>query len=123
MDIYTRKSRWKIYLVAIGLLIVVISMIYTNLLVSRLAAEERKKVMVWSTATERLAQGSLDCDMTLNYEIIASNTTIPLILVNDRGVIDAVKNYGEPPDTIPNAQEAMVQFMKQNKERLQKELE
>ena len=93
MDIYTRKSRWKIYLAISGIVIVTISMVYTNYLTSKLAAEEKVKAELWVKAMEDLhdfnddEEASLYCDVTLHTEILKSNTTIPVIVVNERGGI------------------------------------
>ena len=86
MDIYSKKSRWKIYLAIGGIIIVAISMAFTNHLANKLAQEERKKAENWLVALERTASAGLDnCDYTLHQKILESNTTIPVILVNDRG--------------------------------------
>ena len=53
MDIYERKSKWKWYLAIAGVIIVIISMLYTNYLTSNLAAEEKKNVEIWIMAQER----------------------------------------------------------------------
>ncbi|MCO6477999.1 MAG: HAMP domain-containing histidine kinase [Phaeodactylibacter sp.] len=92
MDIYTRKSRLKIYLGAAGAIIVAISMLYTNYLTGKLAEEERKKVSLYLRAMEDLSdtddEDAQFCDFTLHFQILQSNTTIPVMVVNDRGGID-----------------------------------
>jgi signal transduction histidine kinase len=91
MDIYSRKSRWKIYLAIGGILIVLISMVYTNFLANQIAEEERKKVQHWLMAHEQLDKLPLDFDITLHGSLIQSNSTIPLILMSETGLfIDAV---------------------------------
>ena len=97
MDIYDKKSMWKIYLAIAGLLIVLISMTYTNYLATHLAEEERKKVDIWYSAYESL--GATDPtenmqDFTLHLKIMENNNTIPAIIVNDRGKIDYAINFG-----------------------------
>jgi Histidine kinase-, DNA gyrase B-, and HSP90-like ATPase len=105
MDIYQQKSRWKIYLAIVGVLIATLSMYYTNYLVKQLEAEEEKKVKIWASANERLSNAPPDdtlSDYTLHTEILEANTTIPVILVNDGGGIDGVRNFGEEKDNDPN---------------------
>jgi signal transduction histidine kinase len=101
MDIYTKKSLWKIYLAVAGVLIMAISVVYTNYLVEKLKDEERKKVETWALALEEVNQNAMDTltDFTLHNKIITENTTIPMILVNDRGGIDDARNFGEDKDT------------------------
>jgi len=98
MDIYSRKSRWKIYLAAAGALIVAISVLYTNYLAGKLAKEEENKVRLWAQALDELDPKSdeelerfANCSYILHQNILESNTTIPVMLVDERGrVIDAV---------------------------------
>lgn len=101
MDIYKKKSRWKLYLGILGLVIIAISMVYTNYLVKQLEDEEKKKVQIWSEAYYRLNDQTADlsADLSLNLAIIEANTTIPIILVNNGGGIDAVRNFGLEKDT------------------------
>jgi len=88
MDIYTRKSRWKIYLAIAGIIIVAISMVYTNYLTNRFAEEERTKAKIWVQALEAIPKADINCELTLHQMILTSNTTIPVIAVNERGRID-----------------------------------
>lgn len=101
MDIYARKSKWKVYLVVAGLLIVLISVLATNYLSGKLANEERSKVETYLTALERIndPQANPDCDVTLHFQIISSNTTIPVILVGDTDIPTEGLNFGPALDT------------------------
>ncbi|MAZ94246.1 MAG: hypothetical protein CMF58_07465 [Lentimicrobiaceae bacterium] len=55
MDIYTRKRIWKIVLTILGLVIIGLSLFYTNLIVKKFATEERKNVKLWAEAVQRKA--------------------------------------------------------------------
>ncbi len=104
MDIYRKKSRWKLYLAIVGLLIVLLSAYYTQNLTRRLAEEEHKKIELWFRAQESLVkpmdEACLACeDFTLETEILQSNTTLPLILVSETGEILSALNFGEKRDT------------------------
>ncbi len=55
MSIYQRKQSWKIWLVAVALLIVVVSLWYTNILANKIALEERTKVKLWAEAIQKKA--------------------------------------------------------------------
>ncbi len=98
MDIYQRKTQWKLYLAVAGVAIILVSMVYTNYLTDRLAEEERNKVRHWVMAQEYL--NDIDdedikyCDVTLHAEILKSNSSIPVILVNDRGEYEGA-NFGD----------------------------
>ncbi|MEL6636943.1 MAG: HAMP domain-containing sensor histidine kinase [Bacteroidota bacterium] len=95
MDIYTRKSRWKIYLAIAGFLILLVSLFYTNYLAQQLAEGERVKAQLLARAWESLASSdNLDQDITIQLEIIKSNTDIPALVVNDRAQIEFAVNFG-----------------------------
>jgi len=103
MDIYERKSRWKWYLAITGIIIIIISMIFTNYLATNLAAEEKKNVEIWALSKEQQQKMfELDTANTMDYtlinEISVSNTTIPLILVSESGIIDHAINFPDIED-------------------------
>lgn len=87
MDIYQQKSRWKIYLAIAGVVIIAISMFYTNYLVDKLRIEEHKKIELWKSAFEEIQTSPYDSDVTFYQEVLMSNTTIPMILVDEKGDI------------------------------------
>lgn len=99
MDIYSQASKWKIYLAIGGIFIVGASMVYTQYLANELAKQEEKQALHWQMANEIVNysdEEELDhCDYTLQGMLMTSNTTIPVILVDERGkIIDAV-NFGD----------------------------
>lgn len=55
MNIYTKKQRWKLFLAAIAMLIVLSSLWYTNVLVEKIAKEERAQVKLWAGAIQNKA--------------------------------------------------------------------
>jgi two-component sensor histidine kinase len=103
MDIYLKKSRWKLYLALLGLAIVVVSMLYTSNLARRLAVVEQNNARFWVMAQQDINdmddEMSLYCDVTLQQEILTSNSTIPVLIVNEQGGIDDAVNWGGGLDT------------------------
>ncbi len=103
MDIYKRKSRWKIYLAIAGIVIVAISMTYTKYLADSLTREEQAKAKNWANAMVLFAEVDEDevdvCDFTLHSDIMQSNTTIPVIWMSETGTVIAAINFGEELDT------------------------
>lgn len=100
MDLYDKKSRWKIYLAIAGVIILLVSLFYTRFLVRQLAAEARYKVEVTLLAYNKLLEDNpedvcYNCrDIDFLLSIIDKNTTIPLILAENgkpQGV-DYVRN-------------------------------
>lgn len=56
MDLYSRKQRWKLVLAVIAMLIVGASLWYSNSIVERVRAEERRKVEIWAEAVQKRAE-------------------------------------------------------------------
>ncbi len=56
MDIYTKKKRWKIFLFIAGMILIAVSIFYTNRLVGKFASAERKNVRLWADAVHRKAE-------------------------------------------------------------------
>lgn len=108
MDIYKRKSRWKIYLAVAGALIVLISTLYSNYLARQIAEEEKKKVQLYLDAQAEMEEMNIyamrlqnqypeapEPNLTFVFNIIQSNSTIPVLLVGENGEIVDALNYGE----------------------------
>lgn len=53
MNIYNRKKQWKLFLFAAALAIVAGSMWYTNIIVNKVAQEEKKNIRIWADAIHR----------------------------------------------------------------------
>lgn len=89
------------YLAIAGVVILLISMLFTNYIASRLADEERDKVSLYFKALEniqRTDQRFKNDDTTIELDITRSNTTIPVILVGETGKITAAVNFPESAD-------------------------
>ncbi|MBI4931664.1 MAG: HAMP domain-containing histidine kinase [Bacteroidetes bacterium] len=122
MNIYSRKQRWKLFLLLGAVLIVIASLWYTNILVKKIADDEQKKVRLWAEAIQRKAnlvkytnelfhkieneerqkielwaeanhQLTRDLsDYTFVLEVIKNNQTIPVIIVDEKGKLLLSKN-------------------------------
>jgi anti-sigma regulatory factor (Ser/Thr protein kinase) len=149
MNLYSKKQRWKLILFLSAILIVAISLWYTNRLVKKIAADEREKVKlwadaiqkkaklvkytnelfnkikneerkrmeIWADATKMLFTTENDLDRNFYLNIVNSNTTIPVILTDEKFNITSWRNI----DAIDG--ENMVQLSAEQKKMLQEELE
>jgi len=52
LNIYARKRQWKLLLLALALAIVAGSMWYTNIIVNKVAKEEKKNIRIWADAIQ-----------------------------------------------------------------------
>lgn len=55
-NIYSQKKNWKKILSAIGVVIVLLSFWYTNIIVNKIGDEERAKVRLWAEAIQKKAR-------------------------------------------------------------------
>lgn len=93
VNVYTVKRSWKIFLFLFALSIGIFSLNYTNRLVLRLDAEERKKIELWAEATNQLINAGIGpSNNVLASRIVQENTTIPTILTDEVGVIIGDRN-------------------------------
>lgn len=125
MNIYSKKQVWKRILVIVALVIVGVSLWYTNGLVQKIAEEERQKVELWAEAIQKKAKlvkvtGTLFSelgkeekkkvelwleatkifvdntsgvsDLTFISKVLSNNTTVPMILVDEKSDIKTYRN-------------------------------
>ena len=85
---------WKTYLAVIALCIVGASLYYTSQLAGKLANEEKKKVEQVANAIKTLISSSSNNiqENAFASNIITQNTSIPLIITNEKGGIIDCKN-------------------------------
>ncbi len=96
MDFYSRKNLWKFFLFLFAILIGVITLLYTESFLKDLRNEELKKVNLWANAMAKVQQATENTDLTLVTEILRNNTTIPVIITNDRDSIIVTRNIELP---------------------------
>jgi sensor domain CHASE-containing protein len=79
----------------IAMIIVVISVLFTNNLSRRLQLEEQKNMAVWAEATRQLIMADVDTDIDFVSSIIEGNTTIPVYICDAEGNVIASRNIDE----------------------------
>ena len=122
MNIYSKKQQWKWILFIVAILIVFTSLWYTNNLVNRIATDEQKKVTLWAEAVQKKAKlvkftndlfqklkteerkkaelyalatkqlNSDFSDISFVLKVLQDNTTVPVILTDDKDNITASRN-------------------------------
>lgn len=101
MDIYKKKSYWNILLAMFGLLILIITLIYSNFLAQKLKQREEANAKIYVQALKEMIEISSSADLTedLNedlgvYENIVFNNKLPVILENENGTLSG-ENWSE----------------------------
>ena len=98
INIYSTRKNWKIILFFFATIICIVSLSYTNKLVSDLDSEERKKIELWAEATNQLVNSGMGPNNNiLASRIMQENTTIPIILTNEVGEIIGNRNLPQRP--------------------------
>ncbi len=83
---------WKTYLVAVALIIVAASLFYTSQLTGKLADEEKKKVEQLAGAIKTLSTSNNIQETAFASNLLAQNTSIPLIITTTDGKTVDYKN-------------------------------
>jgi len=139
MNIYTRKQQWKVFLSIVALLIVFTSLWYTNQIVNEISEDERTKAKLWADAVQRkaklvkftndlfiklqteerkkaelyaLATEELNndiSDISFVLKVLQDNTTVPVILTDQKGNVTASRNLDS---SIANNKEALEKEVK-----------
>lgn len=65
---------------------------YTNELFDKIKSEERKRVQMWAEASKMLTISESSADLNFYLNVLDNNTTIPVILADDKGNISSWKN-------------------------------
>ena len=92
MNIYRKKSAWKVVLIVLALLIMGASLWYSNELAKEIAEREEEEAEMWAKAYKSVLQADENSDLSFELEMIRENENVPAILVNDQDSILAVRN-------------------------------
>ena len=84
--------RVKIVLVLAAVVISVVSLVVSHVLIRDLAGEERAKMEVWAEAMRTLNHADENTDINLVLRVINSNNTIPVVVLDPNGQVQAYRN-------------------------------
>lgn len=95
-DVYSKKIWWKVVLIVSGVIIGVVSLLYTETFLRELRMEEERKIRLWAKAVEAVFGASEEENLAFYSEIIQNNQTIPVLLTDGQGSIIAHRNLNVP---------------------------
>ncbi|GAB3853676.1 HAMP domain-containing sensor histidine kinase [Hymenobacter terrigena] len=101
IPIYSQKTRIKILVAVLALLIGAATVIYTNLLVQRVSEREQQQIQLYAKALQFIINSESETNTFVFNEIISNNTTIPVILSSDGKDITNAKNIPMPAHITP----------------------
>ena len=93
-NIYKTRQKFKIVFIVISLLLVTLFLYVSNKLVDDLSKEELNKMEIWAEAT-RLAASDTNTDLGLILKILQSNSTIPVVIVDQDGQVMGTANISK----------------------------
>jgi hypothetical protein len=89
MDIYKKRSYWNILLAMFGLLILIITLVYSNFLAQKLKEREEANVKMYVYAMEELKKRENDLNMETGiYQDIITNNKLRVILEDETGHLE-----------------------------------
>jgi signal transduction histidine kinase len=92
VNIFRYKTFGKSFLLLFAVVVGIGSLIYTEILVSKLKAEERKNVQLWAEAIRLISVSDSSQNVDFPYSIIANNNTVPVILTDEADSIISTRN-------------------------------
>ncbi len=99
MGIYERQRTGKLVFLAISAIAIILFLLVSNSLVKELAKQERERMSIWASATERLAKADIDADVEFLLGIISQNNTIPVLVADSAYNIIEFRNFILPEKT------------------------
>jgi hypothetical protein len=101
-EIYNSKSRFKLLILAIALIIGGASIYYTHQLVNKLAERERKLIDLYAKALKFAGSSENSGDLSFIFEeIVKANNSIPVVLTDEDRIPVNSKNIELPKDISP----------------------
>lgn len=96
---------------SVAVVIVCLSVYFTNQLINDMAEEESRKMELWAEATRKIVSDDETTDYSFVLKVIADNTTIPVIVADKNGEVTQYRNIDlEGKDTVSCLMELIGDF-------------
>lgn len=104
----------KYLLIIVAAVIAAASLFVSNGFVEKLKQEEKNKMQIWASSMGSLINAAVDEDVTLELQVLSSNTTIPVILTDEKGTIIQNNNikFSAKADSLAVLMERVVEMRK-----------
>ncbi|HNZ61334.1 MAG TPA: HAMP domain-containing sensor histidine kinase [Paludibacteraceae bacterium] len=110
--IYQLSHRLRLIFIVAAALIVIASIFFTNRLTRQLAVEEHKKMEIWAGAMRQVILAGENTDINFFSEIIAGNTTIPVIMTDENDNLISSLNVKEPSSGVDKFYQKEIERLK-----------
>ncbi|MDE7096425.1 MAG: HAMP domain-containing histidine kinase, partial [Muribaculaceae bacterium] len=124
MKLYVISERYgkTVFLICSTIAVIIFLIISTNL-VKQLSTQERERMNIWASATEKMAKSEGNADFEFLLNIIAQNNSIPVMVTDADMNILEYRNY-ELPDHVEDGEHvAFSELTEKNRKFLRNRLE
>lgn len=101
MGIYERQRTGKLIFLGVSVLAIIFFLLISNSLVKELAQQERERMDIWASATQKLAKANIDSDFEFLLAIISQNNSIPVLVSDSAYNIIDYRNFRLPDEVNP----------------------
>ena len=105
-----RIRQIKIVLVIAAIIIAMTSLLVSHYLVKDLSNEERKKMETWAEALNVLNHADEHTDLSLVFDVIQGNTTIPVVIMDSAGNVGDYRNISIDGRTAEDSNNYITQY-------------
>ena len=116
---FYRSMQWtdrirqvKIILVVAAIVIAVASLMVSHFLVKDLQREERNKMETWAEALNVLNNADENTDLSLVLNVIQSNNTIPVVVMDSSGLVSDYRNVEMDAKTAADSEAYVARYGK-----------
>lgn len=116
---FNRSMQWtdrirqvKIILVVAAIVIAVASLMVSHFLVKDLQREERNKMETWAEALNVLNNADENTDLSLVLNVIQSNNTIPVVVMDSSGLVSDYRNVEMDAKTAADSEAYVARYGK-----------
>lgn len=102
MGIYERQRTGKLIFLVVSVIAIIIFLLISNSLVKELAQQERERMDIWASATQKLAKSNIDSDFEFLLAIISQNNSIPVLVSDSAYNIIDYRNFRLPEEVNPD---------------------
>ena len=113
-SLYESRKFIRIILMLLAVVISITTLYLSQLLVVKIAGEEKKKMEIWAEAESILSDPYSEGDLGFQLRVIQSNTTIPAILVDEKGDILTLVNVDTMGKSASFLQRKLSEFKLEN---------
>lgn len=117
MEIYEKRRTGKVIFLITAAVAMILFLLVSNSIVKELAQQERERMDIWASATQKLAKADTDSDFEFLLAIISQNNSIPVLVTDsDYNILD-FRNFSLP-DSKDNGKVTYEELSQKNKEYL-----